>query len=111
MSAAKTERLGPTRAEVLHHLRTRASAQGVEAVASAVGLHPSTTRFHLDALTEAGLVVREVENRGITRMVSTSGRGAPTANSPAPVDRTSAAQTFVRSVPAVMLIAVSVPLS
>lgn len=64
MSAAKTERLGPTRAEVLHHLRTRASAQGVEAVALALGLHPNTTRFHLGALTEAGLVVREVENRG-----------------------------------------------
>lgn len=63
MSTARAERLGPMRAEVLHHLRTHGSPQSVAAVASVVGLHPNTTRFHLDALTEAGLAVRDVENR------------------------------------------------
>lgn len=56
-------RLGPTRADVLQHLRTVAGAVPVSQVSGAVGLHPNSTRFHLDALTRAGLVVREVERR------------------------------------------------
>lgn len=58
-----TQRLGPMRAEVLDHLRDVGDAVGVGDVAAAVGLHPNTTRFHLDALTRAGLAVRDVEQR------------------------------------------------
>lgn len=55
--------LGPSRAEVLEYLRNADAAQPVGAVAAAVGLHDNTTRFHLDALIEAGLVRREAEAR------------------------------------------------
>ena len=65
MSDRRTARLGPTRAEVLHHLRTVGEPVAVAEVAAAVGLHPNTTRFHLDALTESGLVAREVEQRNL----------------------------------------------
>lgn len=54
---------GPSRAEVLDHLRSTGAAQPVAAIAAAVGLHENTTRFHLDALIEAGLVHRESESR------------------------------------------------
>lgn len=63
MSETRATRLGPTRAEVLHHLRTAGEPVAVSEVSEAVGLHPNTTRFHLDALLEAGLVTREVEQR------------------------------------------------
>lgn len=59
----RQERLGPMRAEVLHQLRELAEPVPVGRVAAAVGLHPNTTRFHLDALADAGLVIREVEHR------------------------------------------------
>lgn len=36
---------------------------GVEDVAKQVGLHPNTSRFHLDALVGAGLAERTVEDR------------------------------------------------
>lgn len=54
---------GPSRAEVLEHLRSTAAAEPVAAIALAVGLHENTTRFHLDALIEAGMVRREAEGR------------------------------------------------
>ncbi len=54
---------GPSRAEVLQYLRTVDTAQPVAVVAVAVGLHDNTTRFHLDALVEAGHVRRETETR------------------------------------------------
>ncbi len=63
MSQDRGPRLGPTRAEVLHHLRTAGGPVPVSEVSAAVGLHPNTTRFHLDALTELGLVVRQAEQR------------------------------------------------
>lgn len=63
MSAPREPRLGPTRAEVLNHLRNVAEPVPVADVAASVGLHPNTTRFHLDALAASGLVVREVEQR------------------------------------------------
>ena len=63
MSQDGAPRLGPTRADVLHHLRTAGVPVPVSDVAKALGLHPNTTRFHLDALTEARLVVREPEQR------------------------------------------------
>ncbi|MEN0070890.1 MAG: helix-turn-helix domain-containing protein [Propionicimonas sp.] len=55
--------LGPTRADVLAHLREAASAQPVTAIAAAVDLHPNTARFHLDALVDQHLVAREYEKR------------------------------------------------
>lgn len=56
-------RLGPTRAGVLHHLRDLGDGASAAAVAAALGLHPNTSRFHLDALVAQGLVVRETEQR------------------------------------------------
>jgi predicted ArsR family transcriptional regulator len=64
MSQDEAPRLGPTRAEVLHHLRTADGPVPVSEVSEALGLHPNTTRFHLDALIAARLVVREAEQRG-----------------------------------------------
>ncbi|MGV8907445.1 MAG: helix-turn-helix transcriptional regulator [Propionicimonas sp.] len=58
-----THRLGPSRAEVLEHLRMAGVAEPVAGIAAAVGLHENTTRFHLDALIELGLVQREAETR------------------------------------------------
>lgn len=63
MSEGGAVRLGPTRAEVLDHLRTTGGPVDVAEVSAAVGFHPNTTRFHLDALVEAGLVARETEAR------------------------------------------------
>jgi predicted ArsR family transcriptional regulator len=66
MTLARHDRLGPTRAAVLHLLREAdGDAAGVSAaeVARALGLHANTTRFHLDALAAAGLVLRELEQR------------------------------------------------
>lgn len=60
---ARPTGLGPRRAVVLDHLRQSATPQSVTDVAAAVGLHPNTARFHLDALTDAGLIVREYEKR------------------------------------------------
>jgi predicted ArsR family transcriptional regulator len=54
---------GPSRAEVLEHLRSASAAEPVSVIAAAVGLHENTTRFHLDALIELGLVYREAESR------------------------------------------------
>ncbi|HEY3406861.1 MAG TPA: helix-turn-helix domain-containing protein [Propionicimonas sp.] len=54
---------GPSRAEVLAHLRTTGSPEPVSVIAAAVGLHQNTTRFHLDALFGLGLVHREAETR------------------------------------------------
>lgn len=59
----RSQRLGPSRAEVLIHLRDGGTADPVAAIAAAVGLHENTVRFHLDALIEAGLVRREPEIR------------------------------------------------
>jgi predicted ArsR family transcriptional regulator len=38
---------------------------GVNEIASQVGLHANTTRFHLDALIEQGLVERAIEERDV----------------------------------------------
>lgn len=62
---SRTRGLGPTRAEVLEHLRARGVPEPVSVIARAVGLHENTTRFHLDALTRAGLVHRQAENRRV----------------------------------------------
>jgi predicted ArsR family transcriptional regulator len=58
-----TSPLGRSRADVLDMLRTADGPLGVREVAQRTGLHPNTARFHLEALTEAGLAVRETEDR------------------------------------------------
>lgn len=63
MDEPRGDRLGPTRADVLEFLRARGERYPVSAIAAAVGLHPNTTRFHLDALHAIGLVLRESEHR------------------------------------------------
>lgn len=58
-------RLGPTRAEVFEHLQGLTTAAPLDTIADGVGIHPNTARFHLDALTAAGLVVRQIEHREV----------------------------------------------
>ena len=55
--------LGRSRADVLDMLRAADAPLGVREVAQRMGLHPNTARFHLEALVEAGLAVRETEDR------------------------------------------------
>ncbi|MES9541055.1 MULTISPECIES: helix-turn-helix domain-containing protein [unclassified Actinomadura] len=57
--------LGDSRARVLQLIRTAGSGPlGIREIAERAGLHPSTTRFHLDGLVESGLVERVTEDRG-----------------------------------------------
>jgi predicted ArsR family transcriptional regulator len=58
-----TSPLGRSRADVLDLLHAAGGPLGVRDVAQRTGLHPNTARFHLEALTEAGLAVRETEDR------------------------------------------------
>ena len=58
-----TSLLGRSRADVLDLLRAAGGPLGVRDVAQRTGLHPNTARFHLEALTETGLAVRETEDR------------------------------------------------
>src|SRR5512135_356608 len=58
-----TSPLGRSRADVLDMLRAAGGPLGVREVAQQTGLHPNTARFHLEALVEAGLAVRETEDR------------------------------------------------
>ena len=51
--------IGESRARVLDLLRSAGRPLGVQEVAEQVGLHANTARFHLDALVDAGLAVRE----------------------------------------------------
>ena len=55
--------LGHSRSEVLDMLRTADGPLSVRDVAQQTGLHSNTARFHLEALVEAGLAVRETEGR------------------------------------------------
>lgn len=55
--------LGRSRADVLDMLRAADGPLGVRDVAQQMGLHPNTARFHLEALVNAGLAVRETEDR------------------------------------------------
>jgi predicted ArsR family transcriptional regulator len=55
--------LGRSRADVLDMLRAADGPLGVREVAQRMGLHPNTARFHLEALTDAGLAARETEDR------------------------------------------------
>lgn len=55
--------LGESRSRVLETLQNSATSLGVGEVAAKVGLHPNTTRFHLDGLVEQGLIERTREGR------------------------------------------------
>lgn len=55
--------LGESRARVLAVLQDAGGPIGVGEVASQVGLHVNTARFHLDGLVTAGLVERSREER------------------------------------------------
>ena len=63
LASEDTSPLGRSRADVLDMLRAAGSPLGVREVAQRMGLHPNTARFHLEALVEAGLAVRETEDR------------------------------------------------
>ena len=63
LAAEETSALGRSRADVLDKLRAADGPLGVREVAQQMGLHPNTARFHLEALTEAGLAVRATEER------------------------------------------------
>jgi predicted ArsR family transcriptional regulator len=63
LAAEDASPLGRSRADVLDMLRAADGPLGVREVAQRMGLHPNTARFHLKALTEAGLAVRETEAR------------------------------------------------
>ena len=55
--------LGRSRADVLDMLRAADQPLGAREVAQRTGLHQNTARFHLEGLVEAGLAVRETEDR------------------------------------------------
>jgi predicted ArsR family transcriptional regulator len=57
--------LGESRSRVLGILQAARTPLGVDEIAGRVGLHPNTTRFHLDGLVEAGLAVRATEERDL----------------------------------------------
>ncbi|MGH8961971.1 MAG: helix-turn-helix transcriptional regulator [Jatrophihabitantaceae bacterium] len=59
----ETQVLGQTRSRVWALVQGAAGPLGVTDVADQIGLHPNTARFHLDALVEAGLAERAVEDR------------------------------------------------
>ena len=65
MRDAHAPRFGPTRAGVFEHLQGLATAAPLDAIAEAVGIDQNTARFHLDALTSAGLVERQIERREV----------------------------------------------
>jgi|SRR5215469_188547 len=58
-----TTPLGRSRSDVLDMVSGSDGPIGVREVAQRMGLHPNTARFHLEALVEAGLAVREAEER------------------------------------------------
>lgn len=55
--------LGDSRARVLEILQTARTPLGVGEIATRVGLHPNTARFHLDGLVDQGLAQRSREDR------------------------------------------------
>ncbi len=72
----------PTRRHLLKLLQVAEGARDVHDLGQAVGLHPSTVRFHLETLRHAGLVTRQTHpHPGIGRP-----RTAYTAAAPARTD-------------------------
>jgi len=81
LPTAGPERLGPTRRRVLAHLLEVADPKPTESLAAALGLHPNTVRFHLDALLRDGLVRRVTERRGMQGRPRALFTAAPTVPS------------------------------
>lgn len=72
--------LGPTRARVLALLQDAGEPMTASAVGARLGLHVNSARFHLDALAEDALVVREREDRstpGRPKVLYTVAQAAP----------------------------------
>jgi predicted ArsR family transcriptional regulator len=63
MEDEQTPRLGPSRARVLALLQDAGQPLAAHEVGDRLGTHPNSVRFHLDALADAGLVVRGLEAR------------------------------------------------
>lgn len=61
----ETPVLGTSRAHVLAVLQQSEQPLTVTDIAEQVGLHPNTTRFHLDGLVEQGLAERDTEQREV----------------------------------------------
>jgi len=77
--------LGSSRSRVLGVLREAGEPVGVQDMATQTGLHVNTARFHLDALVDAGLVERQIEERtqpGRPRVVFTAAPAASPALQP-----------------------------
>jgi len=74
--------LGESRARVLAVLQAARRPLAVNEIATQVGLHPNTTRFHLDGLVEQDLAARATEQRdvpGRPRALYTATRDSPRA--------------------------------
>ncbi|HEY0950355.1 helix-turn-helix transcriptional regulator [Nocardioides sp.] len=74
--------LGPTRARVLALLQDATEPMTAAAVGARLGLHVNSARFHLDALAEDRLVVREREERstpGRPKVLYAAADAAPAA--------------------------------
>jgi predicted ArsR family transcriptional regulator len=77
--------LGGSRSRVLDVLRGAGGPVAVQEIAAQTGLHANTARFHLDALVDAGLVERHVEERkqpGRPRVVFNAAPAADPAQQP-----------------------------
>lgn len=71
--------LGPTRRRVLGVLQDAARPMTANAVGDALGLHPNSVRFHLDALAADGHVVRDREARDAPGRPSVTYAASPAA--------------------------------
>ena len=72
--------LGPTRARVLALLQDAGEPMTASAAGARLGLHVNSARFHLDGLTEDGLVLRRREERstpGRPKVLYTAATSAP----------------------------------
>jgi hypothetical protein len=76
MRDAHAPRFGPTRAGVFEHLQGLATPAPLDAIAEAVGIDQNTARLHLDALTSAGPVERQIERREVPGRPKVHFRGA-----------------------------------
>lgn len=63
MEDEENQRLGPSRARVLAVLQDAGQPMAADEVGERLGMHPNSVRFHLDALSSGGLVVRGLEAR------------------------------------------------
>ena len=71
--------LGPTRRRVLGLLQDAPRPMTASAVGEALGLHPNSVRFHLDALAAEGHVVRDREPRSAPGRPSVTYAASPAA--------------------------------